>query len=93
MKQWEEAEEVEDNSIHFELPVPKLHIAVHIVFVDSLVAAVAQAGYQDSGYCIDTVVLLAVVVDYMVGIVGVDSFDMFVVAVAGGDFDKGHYSV
>ena len=39
MTQLKEAEEVEDNSIHFELPVPKLHIAVHIVFVDSLVAA------------------------------------------------------
>ena len=41
MTQLEVAEEVEDNSIRFELPEPKLHIAVHIVFVDSLVAAVA----------------------------------------------------
>ena len=44
MTQSEEAEEVEDNSIRFELLEPKLHIAVHIVFVDSLVV-VALAGY------------------------------------------------
>ena len=44
MTQLEEVEEAEDNSIRFELPEPKLHIAVHIVFVDYLVA-VAEAGY------------------------------------------------